>query len=233
MKKILLIILIIFLSFQIGALAEEEAFYSSTSDGYLELYGDDDDDWADNRVALEAEFVYDGDYDLALGVLFYAPDDYDFYRTALFFDTSSIPADATIDSATLSLYGKQVNLDVDFDVVIQDGMPTYPHDPLVVGDYNQAHYSGDGGSLTTFGWSLIAYNVITLNETGLSWIKKGDGAVTKFILRSSKDIDNTPPGGESLVYFWSTEEVGEKGPILYVEYSVPAVGNALFFGTIF
>jgi len=119
----------------------------------------------------------------------------------------------------LSLYGESDYSTLDFDLVIQDGQPTYPHDPLEMGDYNMANYSGDGGSINTSTWVTDDYNTITITE--LDWIQKGDGAVTKLALRSSKDIDDIEPDDESAVTFWSADEVevGERRPKLIVNYT--------------
>lgn len=152
------------------------------------------------------------------------------YRSFLFFDTSSIPDAAVIDAAYLGLY--QYNSDVDsaFDVVIQNGMPTYPHEPLQLSDYNKAYYSSDGGSAAYGFFSGVGYKEITLNATGEGWIDV-DGT-TKLCLRSSRDISGTAPeadgyyGGSGSFYdvdewisFWSYEKGVGYWPYLEVSYT--------------
>jgi len=225
MKKILLIIALTFCIFQLALMtvgSTELTVYSSKSDGYFFVEGDNYDDWDECHDASEAEFIYDAYDVIRVGAYYYELDDYDFYRGALFFNTSSIPAGATINSATLSLYGSTDSSATDFDVVIQNGQPTYPHDPLEVGDYLFTHYTGDGGSFNTSTFTTITYNVITLNATGRGWIQKDAGALTKFMIRSSYDISDTPPEADTVIVFWSSEELeaGERRPRLVVSYTV-------------
>jgi hypothetical protein len=111
------------------------------------------------------------------------------YRLALPFDTSSIPSNAVIDSATLTIGILADSSSTNFDIVVTNGQPDYPHSPPVVADYNKANYSGDGGSINTSGISDPF--VLSLNATGLSWITKG--GTTKLLLRSSLDVAGTEP----------------------------------------
>jgi hypothetical protein len=138
-------------------------------------------------------------------------------RCFLFFNTSSIPDGATIQSATLGLYGK---LDIsvqDFNITIQTGQPTYPHGPLVVGDYNKTHYSGDGGKFDVSAFSLSGYNNITLNADGKSWISKT--GMTKLCLRSDREIAGTQPDRAEDVQVYSYEKGEGYRPKLTVTYA--------------
>ena len=150
-----------------------------------------------------------------IGQLYSAPN-YSIWRSYLYFDTSGIPDDALITSATLKLYGNSDSSNPDFLITIQNGQPTYPHNPLENGDYDKSYYSGDGGSLTTVGgFSTTSYNDIVLNSTGLGWID-AEGT-TKLCLRSDREIAGTVPTTQELVYFWTSEEP-TKEPILEVHY---------------
>jgi hypothetical protein len=115
---------------------------------------------------------------------------YYIYRGFVFFNTSSLPSNAYIDNATVSLYKNSDYSNTDFDITIQNGQPTYPHDPLISGDYDKTHYSGNGGSLNTTGFSS-GYNDI--NMTNYSWLTKE--GMTKLCLRSSRDINGKAPSG--------------------------------------
>lgn len=127
----------------------------------------------------------------------YNPTDWYIYRSYVYFDTSVLGSGATITSATLSIcvwdfkshveYGGPIH----FDVVIQDGQPTYPHDPVEMGDFDRTNYSDDGGSWNTSNFTGEGYYDITLNATGRGWINKT--GTTKFCLRSSRDISGTEP----------------------------------------
>jgi len=112
------------------------------------------------------------------------------------FDTSDIPDDAVITSAVLHLRGSQDASTDDFNIVIQSGMPTYPHSPLAVGDYDMTHYSGNYGQMNTADF-IIGDNPITLTADGLDLINKV--GTTKFCLRSDEDINNSAPANNELV----------------------------------
>ncbi|MBA7573614.1 hypothetical protein ES708_15412 [subsurface metagenome] len=121
---------------------------------------------------------------------------YNIRRGFITFDTSGLPDTALIESATLKLKIKGDYSDTDFDLIIRNGQPTYPHIPLVVGDYLHSHYSGNGGSKNTGdapdGDGTWFY--INLNATGLSWINKT--GITKLALISSRDVAEEPPTGD-------------------------------------
>jgi len=108
---------------------------------------------------------------------------YTITRGCIFFDTSTIGS-LTITSATLSLYGSDDFSEQDFNITVQNGQPTYPHLPLVAGDYDRTHYSGNGGELNTSSFVVGAWNDIEITELG--WINKT--GTTKFILRSNREI---------------------------------------------
>ena len=150
--------------------------------------------------------IDNGTVSTILGQLYRAapPPNYHIYRAALFFNTSSIPDDATITSSTLSLYGDNDLSTTDFNIVVTSGGATYPHNPMEVGDYSIAHYSSTGNAtFSTSGYDAAGWNVLTLNSTGLTWISKT--GTTKFLLASSRDIAvSTPTGEERVTYVgWS------------------------------
>jgi len=152
---------------------------------------------------------------------------YDVYRTFLYFDTSSIPDDAIISSAILSIYGKTDYSTTDFNLVVQNGQPTYPHDPAVAGDYLYTQYTGDGGSINTSAYTTVGYNDIVLNATGRSWLDLS--GTTKFAIISSRDISATQPSNSEMVEFYLADQAGEANdPKLVISYtnqvSVSAAG---------
>ncbi|HWR64181.1 MAG TPA: LamG-like jellyroll fold domain-containing protein [Candidatus Thermoplasmatota archaeon] len=128
---------------------------------------------------------------------------YTIYRGFVFFNTSALPSNAYLDNATLSLYKKDDYSTTDFDITIQNGQPTYPHNPMQSGDYYRNYYSGNGGSLNT-GSFTSGYNAIRLNN--LNWINKT--GVTKLCLRSSRDISGTAPTGNEYINVHSYEFTG-------------------------
>ena len=145
---------------------------------------------------------------------------YTVYRGALYFDTSAIPDGATITSATLKIACNADASDTDFNITITNGQPTYPHDPFVTGDYAKANYADtSGGSLTTSGITLDAYKDIAVNATGLTWINLT--GTTKLLLRSSRDISGTSPGGFEDVLLYGADNANYK-PKLVVNWTTAA-----------
>lgn len=174
---------------------------------------------AGGRMIIDREYDY-----LIVGQAEYGGQTlYQILRCFLFFDTSSIPINSIITSATLSIYGKDDYSDTDFDIVIQNGQPTYPSDTVELSDYNYLYYQGSssGGSLSTSGFNTGGYNDITLNLNGLLWIVKN--GTTKLCLRSSKDISNTAPTADKTdhIHFWASQKGGAYIPKLTVDY-IPA-----------
>ena len=144
---------------------------------------------------------------------------YYIYRGFLYFDTSSIPDGATILSANLTLHMKLESPTASFDLIIQNGQPTYPHMPMQAGDYYQGYYMGNGGSISSSeisGSDYGAYN-ITLNSNGLEWINKE--GVTKLCLRTSRDILKVQPSDYEFVRIHAYEKGSEYAPKLIVKYS--------------
>lgn len=202
--------------------------YSTTSDGEVTKYGGSSDSYADVHDAAtggvfdDYDYIYIGQYDEGSGYR-------DIFRSFFFFDTSELSG--TLSAATLSLYGYSDHADTDFDMVVQNGQPTYPHDSLEAGDYLYSHYSGDGGSLNTSGFSTAGYNDIVLDATGRGWINK-DGT-TKLCVRSSRDIDSDVPTGREYVLVYTAEKGTGYKPKLVVTYTpayVPRHGFVNFQG---
>lgn len=159
-----------------------------------------------------------------IGQCYYpAYNDYSIDRFVVAWDTSSLPDTAVVLSPSyLRLYGVAPDKSAtDFSITVQSGGTTYPHVPPVSGDYNQANYSGNGGSLSTSGFVTGQYNRIDLNTTGYGWVSRTGW--TRFMLRSSRDISGTPPTGDELVYIRQAEAGSSYAPILFLTYAVAVV----------
>ncbi len=142
------------------------------------------------------------------------PGTYSIYRGFVIFNTSALPTNAYLDNAILSLYKKDDYSTTDFLLTIQNGQPTYPHNPLQAGDYDRTHYSGNGGSLNTVNFTT-GRNNITL--TTLSWINTT--GLTNLCLSSSRDINGNTPSGNEYVNVWSHEAPGVNDwPKLVITY---------------
>jgi hypothetical protein len=198
--------------------------YSSTNDGYLQTFGSG----ITYSVAHNLTYADKVDTDSDCGFVGQNfPDCHCHYiliRSFVYFDTSSIPSDAIITSATLSLYFilmiNDAYVPTDFDIVIRNGQPVYPHEPLEANDFYYLYYSGNGGSVNTNGLSFNSYTNMEMNETGKNWIQKGSGAITKFALFSSRDINKTAPTGEELIAIYLSEEGMGYKPKLVVNYTL-------------
>jgi PKD repeat protein len=125
---------------------------------------------------------------------------YYIYRGFVLFNTTALPSNAYLDSAILSLYKKDDYSTTDFAITVQNGQPTYPHNPLQTGDYDKGHYSGNGGNLNTVNF-VNGRNNISVTELG--WIN--ETGWTKFCLRSSRDISGTAPTSNEYVNVYSTD----------------------------
>lgn len=154
-------------------------------------------------------------------------DSYYIDRSFIFFDTTALPDNASITAAWIELYVTYIrdNGTNKAGITIQSGMPTYPHSPVVNGDYNKSYYSGNGGSKNSSEFSTQQYNYIGLNSVGYSMVNKT--GTTKFCLRSPEDISGNAPADTGASYsdytigFWQTEHGSGYAPKLVVSYYVP------------
>jgi hypothetical protein len=137
------------------------------------------------------------------------------YRGMLLFNTTTLPKNANITSAKLALYKQADSSTTDFTITVQNGQPTYPHDPLQAGDYGKSHYSGNGGGLNTTSFTT-GYNNITLTNTTDSWLKRQ--GETKLCLRSSRDINGNTPTTPEYVTIYSGNANQQYQPKLTIVY---------------
>ena len=191
-------------------------FGGLTEDGTIRYI---DDDYGVAWVSSWGEVV-DNHEDFYVGQAYNAT--YELYRVDrgfVFFDTSMIPDDAVLlESGTyLSLRVFEDHSDTNFNIYIQWG-GEYPHDPLQDGDYDKTHYTLQGGYNGTSGLVEGGWWNITLTATGRGWINKQ--GITKFVLRSSRDIEFTVPTGYEYVRFFATENGSDYAPQLHVHYQV-------------
>ncbi|HVQ00392.1 MAG TPA: PKD domain-containing protein [Candidatus Thermoplasmatota archaeon] len=183
--------------------------YSTSSDGYIYNSGNIYPvvhNAANGTVDSTAAYITIGQKKVST-----IPPSYTVYRGFVFFNTSALPMNAYLDSVILSLYKKDDYSATDFNITIQtgeptnqqSGQPTYPHNPLQAGDYNQSHYQGNGGSLNTTNF-VNGHNNITLTQ--LSWINKT--GTTKLCLRSSRDINGKTSTINEYVNVYSADAQG-------------------------
>ena len=150
-------------------------------------------------------------------------DDYKVYRGYLEFDTTAIPAGATVTGAVVKMYSASDNSDSEFEITITDGALITP--PISISDFDENLYpTAVLGQLGTTLWIDGVYNSLTL--TDISTINTS--GVTKFLVRSDNDITDpgTTPTTKEWVEFYSFDETGtDKDPILEITYTPVAGGN--------
>jgi parallel beta-helix repeat protein len=135
------------------------------------------------------------------------------YRTFLKFDTSVIPLDANISSASLKIYGYQDYSSTDFDIRIQGWTGDTP---INTGDYNQ-YDSSNNGNISTSSFVTGGWNTIPITNYGIlkreSW--------TKICLRSNRDVDSTVPTGNEYITIYTYDQGASYAPYLEINYTAP------------
>jgi hypothetical protein len=122
------------------------------------------------------------------------------YRGFIFFDTSGLPNNAIITEATLNMDSLASDDSEDnFNIILRGASSV--GDAVVVGDYHLTHYNGENlGELTTNPPSTSDnYCHFALNIAGRNYINIG--GLTKFVLLSEEDIDNSPPTHREFVTY--------------------------------
>lgn len=219
-----------------GSTGEEGAGQGISTDIYSE--GGTDDGWIARQStgytiahnATTGDILYAGETYLGAGYIFGWGDlfppitkfNHILYRVYIYFDTSDIPAEATINSVQLYIYRHvSTMLDADFNLVIQNGQPTYPHSPLNLNDYDKSYYSNNGGQIDTSTMTTSSYSSISFNSNGIAWINKG--GTTKLCLRSSREIAGISWGTTDTHYeilgIHSADSDSSHKPYLNVNYT--------------
>ena len=219
-------------------------FYPDASaiDGHVGRDGNDL--WADMRASGSSETNDDsGTTILAYNVAANAPTDRyaSLYRGIFLFDTSDLPDDDLIDSATFEFVVTQmyVNLNASSDSLSMVTSAPASDTSLTNADYNVLSTTKQAADLTvsTMTDDSSTYTVMTLNATGLGNISKT--GITKFGTRGTVDLADSPtpansPWSEATtrLRIASSREVltGDKRPKLVVTHSAPP--TAAITGTI-
>jgi len=155
-------------------------------------------------------------------------------RSIYCFDTTSIPANVTITSAVLSLYGQgKSNALGPADLHVASASPASTS-TLAAEDY-QTCGTTSLGSISYASFSTAGYNDITLNASGIASIVKG--GISKFSTRLSWDINNSFTGtwaagqNSSFSTYPADYTTSNRVPTLTVTYThdAPPQGALLFF----
>jgi len=207
-------------------------FTTSASDGYAYEFSDTEP-WSNiwdfvhgatgTGSSPSSTSLYTGIY----GAYYVASGQYDCFlrRSFVYFNTAGLPDNANIDSSILKLYGTSAPESAwgAWNLIIQEGMPTYPSDPLVTSDYLYSRYAGNGGTLASSSMGS-GYKEISLSAQGLTWINLS--GTTKFALKEKEhdadDVQPSAPTTDSYNNKWSVyayEQGTGYWPQLVVTYS--------------
>jgi len=195
--------------------------YASSGDGHM--YARTADHFSNARDAASAYSKDIAGDTLRVGLAYINPpnpgDRYRFYRGYLYFDTSSIPANATILSASVSLYlnGLLRIITGGFDIYLLSGQPDHPGASLALADFDRTLYAGGGANPASVATGQSGYAAMTFTAAGLAnWINKE--GTSKFCVRTSLDITPTVPNLYMLADFYSSEKGGGYRPKLVITY---------------
>jgi hypothetical protein len=157
-------------------------------------------------------------------------------RSILIFDTSTIPVDAIIKSAILTLYGrfKQDDLSYTPDINIYSANPASDVG-LVTADYLTLGSTAFANPITYADWqyniSTPLANVFTLNTVGKAAINKG-GKTRLGIRNANRDVANSAPvwanSKYSLLQYCLVSYGDPYRPKLVVTYTRPKMQNIIF-----
>lgn len=144
---------------------------------------------------------------------------YRVWRAYVSFDTSAIPDDATVTSATLYLAASSDNSVTDFDIKVYRLAWTEGLCANQEANFDAAYGASATleGTLrnTSSGWSSGTYYSMSVDPAGIS--KTGD---TKYSVVSSRDINANSPTGAEYVDFYSADSSGTTyDPYLVVVYT--------------
>jgi hypothetical protein len=141
----------------------------------------------------------------------YNSGEYFIKRVFLYFDTSTLPVDATIHSAILHLYAGPWH---NGSVRRVHAVKSTQAEPLSVSDFSRVSFiSGGFADLVANTWIQIP-----LNTTGQTWVVKG--GTTKIALIHDLDLNNVVPNevNNSII---SMAEDSAHQPYLRIQYSMP------------
>jgi hypothetical protein len=150
-------------------------------------------------------------------------------RDFFLFDTSSLPDNATINSATLGVYlylftGSPPSNSGNLGLV--QSSPA-SNTALSLDDYDQVGTT-EGAARVNISATAATQYTWTLNSTGLSWISKT--GITKLALRHADDIDNNSVNYKRFATYFAESTGTTQDPKLVVVHSAAAKSRGFIFG---
>lgn len=215
-----------------------DTIYAPTADGYVAQFNVAN--WATAQGASTGNTVSQSSTDAWVYVRGSSEGgSWQVFRVFVPFDTSSLPSNAAISSATLNMYlginKYQADDDGnDFIVTIRTDNSSYT--TLTTADFNNTGATTNptegSGRVDVTGMATNAYIPFTLNATGIGWIAKSGQAsncsastgISCFGLREGHDaLNSSPADGFTGVGFVSADTSGTSNdPYLSVTYTVAA-----------
>lgn len=197
-------------------------YFAGAGDGYIS--GPPNATWATTRDAADGDAIaYTTSPMFSRAAI--TGGTYKVTRGFLPTDTGGIVDTDNIDAAVLKLFGDGTatgNVDATTVNVIQTSQ--VQTDSLVLADYNNVTFT-DGGSMNLADWNTTAYNSITLNATGLTYISKTGFTTIGALI--GRDLNNSAPTGENIAEYYSSERaLTTEDPKLTVTTTAAAGGTA-------
>ena len=201
------------------------SYYAGSGDGRIRNLGAAAASWSTVRSATTGTFADPtGTTGKMESSYFVATNRFDISRFFMPTDTSGITDTDTIDSATLYTYLTS-SLDDDSTTIVAIETSQASTTTLATSDFDAVSFTS-GGSITLASCSTSAYNGISLNATGLTWISKTGTSKIGVII--GLDQSNTSPstGANSQnTYNTSTSENTGTSQDPYLEVVTTAVSS--------
>ncbi len=212
-------------------------FHSATGsndpvDGGMEFDGADGT-WASTHDAASSGNNSDSSTDVFIQRYDFAGGQYNLRRTAFIFDTSSIPAGSTINSATFSVFGTNTTHLTNGDSINIYSVTLASNSTCAATDYNKSNWGTTAycnSAIVDTAWNVSGYNDFAFNATGLAAVNMGTGARTKIGMRAVGDVNNVAPTGRSIVNGLMADN-GTNIPKLVVTYTLPVLTMQVFMAT--
>jgi len=213
-KSLILLAAVAMLIFSIPVFANAPTYYSAVYDGSTYQYAGV---YATERTATSG-FTNDVGTTMRIGQN-YETSLYFTYRSIVYFDTYSIPKNAVITSATISLYGAYTQNTTSFNIAVISAPVSYP---LLTTDYQSIFASANAtlyAMTSSSNISMQSYHDISLNGHGINNIEMG--GMTKFALVSEKDMAGYAPTNSEYLAIFTNERGSGYQPKLTIQYTSP------------
>ncbi len=145
-----------------------------------------------------------------------------------FFDTSALTAGAVVSSASEFVYRSEGNGDADSTSynIFASSLASNVSVTTSDGSFSSCNTTGQATGLAYGSISNAAYNEWVLNGTGIGNIALA--GVTKFCMRTQRDVDNSAPTGINQIGFLTADTAGTgSDPQLVITYTLAVASSNL------